>query len=199
MAEQGAGNIAYSLNKKEYKKILFKNKSIFIFYYALTIIISFFFLTGSFILNGISINKYITKDREENNINKNNQNNNEKNENKKGNQEKNEKNENKEGNEKKNNGMKEGNTENSQFIDRNAYNYFREFCIQSPFNLINMNEDGIKEVLTLEEIMEGRIANIFVGFKLNSYLFIIILNLIGVFIIIEKFNVFNYCRFYSNK
>lgn len=142
MSEQGIGNIAYSFDKNQYYKILSNNESMFIAYYMLTIFISTFFLTGSFVLNGISIGKYITKQKDEN------------------------------GNEK-------------DVFNRKLFNYFDEFCLGSPFKTIHMNKKGIEEILLPDEVEDGKTKSTFIGFEQNSYIFLIIVNLIGIFILIE--------------
>ncbi len=143
MTEQGSGNIAYSFNKKRYYEILEKNKTLFVTNYIFTIFISFFFLTGSFILNGTSLGRYITKETDEDGVEK-------------------------------------------TVIDRKLYNYFSEFCLGSPYKIIDMHRDGIQEILTPQEIKDGEEATTFIGFKQKSYLFLIIVNLIGILIIIES-------------
>ena len=95
MTEQGSGNIAYSFNKKRYYEILEKNKTLFVTNYIFTVFISFFFLTGSFILNGTSLGRYITKETDEDGVEK-------------------------------------------TVIDRKLYNYFSEFCLGSPYKIIDM-------------------------------------------------------------
>jgi len=60
MSDQEGGNIAYSFNKNDYYNIIKTNKTLFHAYYIITVFVSFFFLTGSFVLNGISIGKWKT-------------------------------------------------------------------------------------------------------------------------------------------
>ena len=122
MTEQGSGNIAYSFNKKRYYEILDKNKSLFFTNYIFTVFISFFFLTGSFILG-----RYITKETDEDGVEK-------------------------------------------TVIDRKLYNYFSEFCLGSPYKIMDIHRDGIKEILTPQEIKDGEEATIFIGFKQKSKL-----------------------------
>lgn len=74
---------------------------------------------------------------------------------------------------------------NKEVLDRKAKKYFSSFCLGSPFQLINMNEDGIKEILTEEEIEDEKKPITYIGFSQNSYLFLIITTLVGIFIIIE--------------
>lgn len=142
MSEQGSGNIAYSFNKDRYYKIISKNISTFNTYYCAVILISFFFLTGSFLTSGISLAGYITKSKNEN-------------------------------------GKEE------TILDRKNYNWFSEYCLGSPYNIISMHRDGIKEILTTKEQEEGKEPVTYIGFKQNTYLFLIITNLIGILIIIE--------------
>ena len=102
--------------------------------------ISFFFLTGSFILNGSSLAEYKKTDEDDENI---------------------------------------------IHEDRKAKIHFSEFCLGSPYKLIEMHENGILEKLTPEEIEEGKNAITYIGFTQNTYILLIITNLIGIFILIE--------------
>ena len=77
----------------------------------------------------------------------------------------------------------EGNeTEN---IDRNMFIYFDQFCLGSPYNLISMHKDGIKEMIIEDEDEKPVDPGTFIGFKQNTYLFLFITNLVGVFILLE--------------
>ena len=140
MSNQGIGNINYSFDKKKYREIISKNIFIFEKYYIITMFISFFFLTGSFILNGTALSEYKKTDEDD---------------------------------------------ENREYIDRKALIYFSEFCLGSPFKLFEYHEDGILEKLTEEEIEEEKNPITYIGFTQNSYILLIITNLIGIFILIE--------------
>ena len=140
MSNQGIGNINYSFDKKKYREIISKNVFIFEKYYIITMFISFFFLTGSFILNGSSLAEYKKTDEDDENI---------------------------------------------IHEDRKAKIHFSEFCLGSPYKLIEMHENGILEKLTPEEIEEGKNAITYIGFTQNTYILLIITNLIGIFILIE--------------
>lgn len=142
MSSQGIGNIAYSFNKKRYYEILESNEALFVTYYIFCVFISFFFLTGSFIVHGVSVGRYITKEKDE------------------------------DGNEK-------------TIINRKLYNYFSEFCLGSPLNIIDMHKQGIEEIMTPKNIQDGEEPITFIGFKQNTYIFLIIVNLVGIFIIVE--------------
>ena len=142
MSEQGIGNIAYSFDKKKYYEILENNEILFVTYYIFTIFISTFFITGSFLLHGVSVGRYITVEKTEDG--------------------------------------KEIKIEN-----RKLYNYFDEFCLGSPYDIISMHKQGIKEILTPQDIKDGNEQQTFIGFKQNTYIFLIITNLIGIFILIE--------------
>lgn len=187
MSGQGIGNVAYSFNKNDYYNIIKTNKALFFAYYIITIFVSFFFLTGSFVLNGISIGKWKTMEPiQENGPGKNNKANNTAN-----------KNEAKKKNNGKGNlmsgGKNEGNNEKQEgnekkerkAVNNGLYNYFYEFTLGSPFNIINFDKDGMLETLTEQEIKEGKFASTFIGFSQNTNIFLIIVNLIGIFIIIE--------------
>ena len=142
MSEQGSGNIEYSFNKQRYFEIIKKNVSLFNTYYCVVVLISFFFLTGSFLLKGIALTDYIS--------------------------------------------MQEDNDGKMQkIVDRKSYNWFSEFCLGSPYNIISMHRDGLKEILTKKEQKENKQPNVYIGFKQNTYLFLIITNLIGILIIVE--------------
>ena len=154
MANQGIGNIAYSFNKSSFYNIINGNKSLFIFNYILVVFISTFFLTGSFFMTGISVDRYITPNDESNESNE-------------------------------TEIQDEENKKSNVSVNRSIYNYFKDFCLESPMNIINMPKDGIEEILTEEEINEGKKPTIFCGFSEKTYLFIIITHLIGIFIIVE--------------
>lgn len=140
MSNQGAGNINYSFDKNKYTQIISKNIFIFEKYYIITMFICFFFLTGSFIMNGISLQKYKKIDEDNNNV---------------------------------------------IHEDRKAKIYFSTFCLGSPFNIMNMHENGILENLTNEEIEDEKNPVTYIGFTQESYIFLIITQLIGIFVIIE--------------
>ena len=167
MVNQGTGNIAYSFNKNSFYNIIEGNKTLFILNYILVIFISTFFLTGSFFMTGLSVDRYITPNDENSQNSQNSQN----------------------GqigqtnilNPEKNQEDKKSNIS----VNRSIYNYFKDFCLESPMNIINMPKDGIEEILTQEEIKEGKKPTIYIGFSEKSYLFIIITQLIGIFIIVE--------------
>lgn len=142
MSEQGTGNIEYSFNKNRYYEIIDNNKSTFIVYYIFTTFICFFFITGSFILNGTSISKYITKKTDENGT-------------------------------------------PQTMIDRKIYDFFSQYCLGSPMNIIDMHKHGIEEKLTPKEIEDGEEPITYIGLRQNSYIFLIIVNLIGILIINE--------------
>ena len=201
MSGQGIGNVAYSFNKNDYYNIIKTNKALFFAYYIITIFVSFFFLTGSFVLNGISIGKWKTMEPlPENEPGKNNTGNNT------GNNTENKKNGNKKNNGKgnlmsgmsgmmgggnevnneKNNEKQEVNEKKERkAVNNSLYNYFYEFTLGSPLNIINFNKDGMIETLTEKEMKEGKFASTFIGFSQNTNIFLIIVNLIGIFIIIE--------------
>ena len=142
MSEQGSGNIEYSFNKQRYFQIISDNVSLFNTYYCITIFLSFFFLTGSFVLNGLSLTEYLTAD-------------------------------------KLNNGTE------IKVPDRKSYNWFSEYCLGSPYQIIDMHKEGIEELLTIKEQKDKKKPITFIGFKQNSYLFLIITTLIGILIIVE--------------
>jgi len=140
MSNQGSGNINYSFDKKKYRQTIEKNISIFQKYYFMTMFVCFFFLTGSFVLNGTSLAPYKMMDEDDDNL---------------------------------------------IHEDRKAKIYFSEFCLGSPFNMIEMHENGILEKLTEEEIEDEKNPVTYIGFKQNTYIFLIISTLIGIFILIE--------------
>ena len=142
MSEQGSGNIEYSFNKQRYFEIIKNNVSLFNTYYCVVVLISFFFLTGSFLLRGIALTDYISMQEDD-----------------------------------------DGKMQ--KIVDRKSYNWFSEFCLGSPYNIISMHRDGLKEILTKKEQKENKQPNVYIGFKQNTYLFLIITNLIGILIIIE--------------
>ena len=142
MSEQGSGNIEYSFNKQRYFEIIKKNVSLFNTYYCVVVLISFFFLTGSFLLKGIALTDYISMQEDDNG-------------------------------------------KMQKIVDRKSYNWFSEFCLGSPYNIISMHRDGLKEILTKKEQKENKQPNVYIGFKQNTYLFLIITNLIGILIIVE--------------
>ena len=74
MVNQGTGNIAYSFNKNSLYNIIEGNKTLFILNYILVIFISTFFLTGSFFMTGLSIDRYITPNDENSQNSQNSQN-----------------------------------------------------------------------------------------------------------------------------
>jgi hypothetical protein len=147
MENQGSGNIDYSFDKTKYYKIIDDNISTFSGYYIIIIFISFFFITGSFIFDGQSLSRYISK-------------------------------------EKNNNGKL------IEHIENKVYKLFKQFCFESPYNIIEMDEKGI-EIENNSEDNNNNNNNdnkqkwIFIGFTQKTYLFLIITNLIGVFILIE--------------
>ena len=142
MSEQGSGNIEYSFNKQRYFEIIKNNVSLFNTYYCVVVLISFFFLTGSFLLKGIALTDYISIQEDD-----------------------------------------DGKMQ--RIVDRKSYNWFSEFCLGSPYNIISMHRDGLKEILTKKEQKEDKQPNVYIGFKQNTYLFLIITNLIGILIIVE--------------
>jgi len=141
--EQGSGNIEYSFNKKRYYEIINKNRDDFNIYYCITMLISFFFLTGSFLVGGTSVSQYSSIETNEEGKNP------------------------------------------KVILDRKLYNWFSEFCLGSPYNIMSIHKDGLRELLTSNEKEEGKEAELYIGFKQHSYLFLIIVNLIGIMIIIE--------------
>ena len=74
MVNQGTGNIAYSFNKNSFYNIIEGNKTLFILNYILVIFISTFFLTGSFFMTGLSVDRYITPNDENSQNSQNSQN-----------------------------------------------------------------------------------------------------------------------------
>lgn len=142
MSEQGSGNIEYSFNKQRYFEIIKNNVSLFNTYYCVVVLISFFFLTGSFLLRGIALTDYISMQEDD-----------------------------------------DGKMQ--KIVDRKSYNWFSEFCLGSPYNIISMHRDGLKEILTKKEQKEDKQPNVYIGFKQNTYLFLIITNLVGILIIVE--------------
>jgi len=70
-------------------------------------------------------------------------------------------------------------------VNNGLYNYFYELTLGSPFNIINFNKDGMLETLTEKEKKEGKFVSTFIGFSQNTNIFLIIVNLIGIFIILE--------------
>lgn len=142
MSEQGSGNIEYSFNKQRYFEIIKNNVSLFNTYYCVVVLISFFFLTGSFLLKGIALTDYISMQEDD-----------------------------------------DGKMQ--KIVDRKSYNWFSQFCLGSPYNIISMHRDGLKEILTKKEQKEDKQPNVYIGFKQNTYLFLIITNLVGILIIVE--------------
>jgi len=187
MSDQEGGNIAYSFNKNDYYNIIKTNKTLFHAYYIITVFVSFFFLTGSFVLNGISIGKWKTiEEIPENQPGKNNE--------QKNNGEKNGKGSlsgmmggvNEENNNENNQNKNKGNEKKERkAVNNGLYNYFYELTLGSPFNIINFNKDGMLETLTEKEKKEGKFVSTFIGFSQNTNIFLIIVNLIGIFIILE--------------
>ncbi len=148
MENQGSGNIDYSFDKTKYYKIINDNVSTFSGYYIIIIFICFFFITGSFIFDGQSLSRYISK-------------------------------------EKNNTG------ELIEHVENKIYLHFKQFCFESPYNIIEMEKEGIEIENNNEDNNNDnnkdkkKSTGTFIGFTQKSYIFLIITNLIGVFILLE--------------
>ena len=86
---------------------------------------------------------------------------------------------------------KDSNGKIIETIENKLYLHFKQFCFESPYNIIEMNKEGI----VIEDNSDDNNDNnnkdkfknkwTFIGFTQKTYIFLIISNLIGVFILIE--------------